>query len=123
MLKYIAFIFFLICCFYFYSFEFRKDNISLSPQELHSLLANNDIQLIDVREPVEFNDGFIPSAILIPVYSLSNKLDLVSKDKQIVVYCHSGSRSMYALKLLKDNGFNNVSHLSGGIVAWNSIFK
>lgn len=77
-------------------------------------------QFIDVRTVEEFKQGHIQGARLIPVDVLADHLADVPKDKQVYVYCHSGTRSARAAKLLADKGFKNIENVVGGIEAWKS---
>jgi rhodanese-related sulfurtransferase len=81
-----------------------------------------EVQVLDVREPDEFNGplGHVPQAKLIPLGSLTNKLDQLSKDKPIVAVCRSGARSAQATVLLGKAGFEKVANLSGGMLRWRS---
>jgi len=75
--------------------------------------------LLDVREPSEFEEGYIPGAVLMPLNTLGERapLDILDKDTQIIVYCRSGRRSAEAVQLLVSLGFRNVFDL-GGILDW-----
>src|SRR5579871_6534135 len=90
----------------------------ITPLELKACLTNNaEIQLIDVRsnpEHVQFNIG----GILIPLNELPTRLTELDVNKTIIAYCHSGVRSLMAVKILMDAGFKHVKSLEGGIVAW-----
>ena len=87
--------------------------------ELKELLDTNaDIQLIDVREPGEFEDANLGGE-LIPLATLPNAVSKISKDKKVVVHCRSGKRSENAIKFLESNfGYTNLYNLKGGILAW-----
>ncbi len=74
--------------------------------------------LLDVRTPEEYAAGHIAGATLIPVQVLAERLNEVPKNKQVYVYCHSGTRSARASKLLAAHGFTNIENMQGGIVAW-----
>lgn len=91
----------------------------ISVTELKELLDNNaDIQVIDVREPAEFEDANIGGE-LIPLATVPNNIGKISKDKQVIVHCRSGKRSENAIKFLESNfGFTNLYNLKGGILAW-----
>jgi len=70
--------------------------------------------IIDVRSPDEFADGFYPGAKNIPVNALPNRLAEVGpKDKPVVVYCASGGRSAVAQRILRANGFTDVTNAGG----------
>lgn len=90
----------------------------IGADEAKKMLKNKNTILIDVRESDEFKAGHIPSALSIPLGTInSNNKLLPSKDKTIIVYCYSGSRSKSAAKKLVKLGYNNVYDL-GGIMNW-----
>jgi molybdopterin/thiamine biosynthesis adenylyltransferase/rhodanese-related sulfurtransferase len=92
---------------------------ALSVQELKRKLdARETIQLIDVREPFEFEIAKIDGAKLIPLGQLGDRLDELSRHAQTVVHCHRGPRSAQAVQTLRRAGFTNVYNLEGGIDAW-----
>lgn len=79
---------------------------------------NEDLQLIDVREINERNFAHI-GGDHIPMGSVPQNVDKFNKDKDVVVYCRSGSRSAQVIRFLESNhGFTNLSNLKGGILAW-----
>jgi rhodanese-related sulfurtransferase len=86
---------------------------------------NSDFIILDIRTPMEFNMGRIPKAINIDMYSedFADKLNALDKDKTYLIYCHTGSRSSYALNLLKQLGFKKIYHLARGIAEWNMSGK
>jgi len=79
-----------------------------------------DVQILDVREPAEFNGalGHVPGAKLIPLGSLAEHAAELTKDKPIVTVCRSGARSAQATVLLGKAGFTQVANLSGGMLRW-----
>ena len=79
-----------------------------------------DVQIVDVREPDEFNGplGHIRGAQLIPLGTLSVKAESFSKAKPLVMVCRSGARSAQATVLLGKAGFDKVANLSGGMLRW-----
>lgn len=88
----------------------------VSPQKAKELL-NNGAVLVDVREGSEFRSGHIRNAVNIPLNSLSKISSKATKDKDIIVYCQSGSRSGVAARQLKNMGYSKVYDL-GGIHRW-----
>jgi rhodanese-related sulfurtransferase len=74
--------------------------------------------VVDVRKPLEWKEGHIPDAVHIPLGILSTRLSELDADKEIVVVCRSGHRSMMASRLLQRAGYRNVYNLSGGMMLW-----
>ncbi len=92
---------------------------SITPLELKRLLeAGEEIQLIDVREPVEWEICRITGAKLIPLSQLTSRLHEIDQTRKVIVYCHSGQRSALAVKLLRELGLTNTYNLAGGIDAY-----
>lgn len=84
-------------------------------------LEKNDCLLIDVREPVEYNEAHIKQAINIPLSELLVKINKLPdlKNKKVVLQCKAGVRSMNACEALKKDGFNDILwNLEGGIQSW-----
>ena len=77
-----------------------------------------DLVILDVRNPSEFDDGHIEGAINIPVDYLAERLDELSKDDELLVYCRTGNRSARAVEILDDNGFTKIFHMDEGITGW-----
>jgi adenylyltransferase/sulfurtransferase len=92
---------------------------TLTPVELKGLLDNGSrVEVIDVREPAEWQINRIPGAKLIPLGELPSRLTELPQTDPVVVYCKTGARSAEALALLKQSGFSTAKHLGGGIVAY-----
>jgi adenylyltransferase/sulfurtransferase len=91
----------------------------IAPSDLAARIARgDDIDLIDVREPHEWEIARIPGARLIPLGTLSEALPTLDRSREIVVHCKGGSRSAKAVRQLLDAGFPNVTNLAGGITRW-----
>lgn len=82
--------------------------------------ASDDFILIDVREPEEFASSRIPGSVLIPKAGFfdGTALELLPRDKEIILHCRSGVRSAHCLAIIQGAGFINSRHLGGGILAW-----
>lgn len=92
----------------------------ISVQELNERRQNGEeIFVLDVREFFEY-DLINLEGELIPLGELQNRLVEIEqyKDKEVVVYCRTGSRSADAVRLLKEHGFQNARNLIGGIHEW-----
>jgi sulfur-carrier protein adenylyltransferase/sulfurtransferase len=87
--------------------------------ELKSMLDNKeDFQLIDVREPHEYDMANLGGE-LIPMATAVTSSDKFSRDKKVIVHCRSGARSAAVIKQLETSvGFDNLYNLKGGILAW-----
>jgi rhodanese-related sulfurtransferase len=91
----------------------------ITPQELKQKFDNKeDIQLIDVREEYEHEIANI-SGDLIPLGTVMESIEKISKDKPVVVYCKTGRRSAVAIMNLENQyGFTNLYNLKGGIFGY-----
>jgi adenylyltransferase/sulfurtransferase len=91
----------------------------MSPRELAERLARGDPpEVIDVREPYEYQIARLPGARLVPLGSFERALPTLDRGRDIVVHCHHGMRSAVAVELLRANGFRRVWNLAGGIDRW-----
>lgn len=83
-------------------------------------IENDNIQLIDVRTPKEYEEGHIENAKLIDYFSdnFKENLQQLDKEKPVYLYCRSGHRSGNSAKILKDLGFKEIYDLKGGYMAW-----
>ncbi len=77
-----------------------------------------DTQVIDVREPWEWEICRLPGARLLPLSELESQFSTLDPSREILVYCHRGTRSAAAVNRLLAAGFSRVSHLEGGIDRW-----
>jgi molybdopterin/thiamine biosynthesis adenylyltransferase/rhodanese-related sulfurtransferase len=94
---------------------------TISAKDLAAMQERGDnIFLVDVREPNEYEIVSIPGATLIPKGEFLNgsALEQMPNDKQIVLHCKSGARSAEVLAVLKDAGFSDAVHVQGGVLAW-----
>ena len=83
-----------------------------------TLMDDDSLIILDVREEKERSSGFIKSDIHIPMAQVKTKLDSLDKSKKILAYCRTGSRSNRIAELLCRNQFENVYTLKGGFDAW-----
>ncbi|MBC8002922.1 MAG: hypothetical protein H7X97_10080 [Opitutaceae bacterium] len=93
----------------------------LGATELAAWIKSEDPpQLLDVRELEEHEIAHLPGARLIPVGQIPFRLAELAdwKDRDIVVYCHHGVRSLHAVEFLRQAGFTRLKNLAGGIDAW-----
>jgi len=85
--------------------------------------STKDKYFIDVRSKQEFGGSHIRNFVNIPLDSLQGRLDKLPKDKEIVVICLSGGRSSAACRVLQKAGFEQVTNVQGGMMAWDRVRK
>lgn len=93
---------------------------NISGKELKAEINKKNKQLIDVRTPGEFRGNHIRGFRNIPLNHLAQQANGLDKNKEVVVICQSGMRSKQATKVLKKQGFKDITNVSGGMNAWNS---
>lgn len=95
----------------------RSQVQSVTCQELQQQRAGGrDLQIVDVRTASEFAGGHLPGALAIPIDELRHRLGELDRSRPTVVYCKVGFRGYLAARILAQNGFGEVSNLSGGIL-------
>jgi rhodanese-related sulfurtransferase len=94
--------------------------ISADALEARLALAPADMTVLDVRTAEEFAAGHVPGARNIPVAELETRIAelAAARDRDLVVYCRTGRRSLTALEILKANGFQRLLHLEGDMQGW-----
>ena len=80
--------------------------------------AGEDLFVLDVRNPSEFQICRIPGTVLLPLPELPTRFAEVPKDREVIVHCKSGMRSAKAIEFLKSQGYSKLVNLTGGIAAW-----
>jgi len=91
----------------------------ISPVELKRRLdAGEDLFILDVREPNEYQINRIAGSTLIPLGELPRRYQELPRDREIIAQCKMGGRSAKAMEYLKTVGFTNVKNLRGGILEW-----
>jgi len=93
---------------------------NLNPDEFEKGMAQTDAVVIDVRTPMEYNEGHIKNAKLIDISDrdFENQIEKLDKNKAYYVYCRSGGRSSSASQIMIEKGFSKVYNLRGGVIAW-----
>ena len=76
--------------------------------------------VLDVRTVSEYDGDHLEGAINIPVEVLSQHLSELNKNDELLVYCRTGNRSTTAVGILRENGYDRIYHMDGGIMAWGS---
>ena len=76
--------------------------------------------IIDVREPNEYTQIRATGAVLLPLGQLSGRVSDLPRDRELLMMCRTGGRSQNATRYLQSQGFENVTNVHGGIVAWHN---
>ncbi len=93
----------------------------ISATESADLMRNKQARLIDVREPWEFETARIDGSVLMPMGDVPGRAHQeLDPDERLVVVCHHGQRSLNVTVWLRNQGFENVQSLRGGIDAWSA---
>jgi len=90
-----------------------------TPHQVAELMAQGDIQLIDVRQPEEHVAGRIAGDRLVVLSDLASEVDSIDRERPVVFYCRSGSRSAMATEAFRGAGFN-AHNMLGGLLEWNA---
>ena len=94
--------------------------VKISPEQLAKRLRSDAsaVYLLDVREEFERDLACIGGSSHIPMAEIVDRTEEIPKDREIVVYCHHGTRSLAVASFLESRGYENVHNLHGGIDAW-----
>ena len=94
--------------------------IEISPAELHRRLQmGDDLQLVDVREPAEYEYCHLAGSLLLPLAEVPRRATEIRTEGPVVLICHHGVRSAQALSYLRQRlGRINLLNLRGGVAAW-----
>ena len=95
--------------------------LQMAPADVAAWLSSDHPpRLLDVREPEEHELVALPGSKLIPLGRIPERVGEIAswKEEDVVVYCHHGVRSLHAIAWLRQQGFNKLRNLSGGIDRW-----
>ncbi|MPZ87078.1 MAG: sulfurtransferase [Nitriliruptorales bacterium] len=94
----------------------------LSPREAAVLLDRDDPPLlVDVREPWERTIAALPNSLHVPMAEVPARVDELPRDRDIVLYCHHGARSMQVGMWLQQQSYDRLANLDGGIDGWSQL--
>jgi rhodanese-related sulfurtransferase len=82
------------------------------------LSKDDDLLLLDIRSAGELAQGVLPDAEHLPMHMIPVRMNELPKDRDVVLYCHSGARSYHACVYLAQQGYDNMINLRGGILGW-----
>ncbi|MFO7874954.1 MAG: rhodanese-like domain-containing protein [Desulfovermiculus sp.] len=88
-------------------------------QKLINDVSARDLNIVDVRQSKEYEQGHIPGSRLVPLPELGDRLDELDPEQSTLVYCATGMRSSSAAQILARQGYKTVYNLEGGFKAWN----
>lgn len=100
-------------------FTKTEDISAARAKEYLKTTPQTSVQLVDVRQPKEYQKQHIPGAVLIPLNELKNKINALNPSLPAIVYCRSGVRSKAGCQILRENNFTDVLNMTGGILQWN----
>lgn len=119
---YIAFgLFVLITAYNYLKPQGGRNYTSLGTEEAKEKLDRDDVLLIDVRERDEYNNEHLRGAKNIPLDQLDKQLGKLPRDKNLVIYCQNGAKSIRAIRQLEVAGFTRLYHLHQGLRGWNNM--
>jgi adenylyltransferase/sulfurtransferase len=99
--------------------EEEDPGMEITVEQLKARLdAGDSVHLLDVREPHETLICNLPNSTLIPMREIPRRLDELEHDRDIVVYCRSGARSLHVVGFLRRQGYDRAVNLRGGMLAW-----
>jgi len=96
---------------------FHADDVDVSPEQVAQLRESGDVQLIDVREPYEWEAGRIEGARHVELERVASQAPSIDRERPVVFYCRLGARSGMAANAFRRAGYDAYS-MDGGIEAW-----
>lgn len=107
----------LLIVYYIFTFFRQKKTATILTQD-QFIKGYRKAQLIDVREPKEFEKGYIRGARNLPITQMKQNMNALRPDKPVYIYCQNTSRSFRAAQTLKKNNFDDINILEGGFKKW-----
>lgn len=103
--------------------EKAQGSSSVSPEQLTTLMNNENAVVLDIRTKEKYANGHIVGALSIPTPEIEGSIKKLKKHmkKPVVVVCNTGRSAKDVAKTLRENGFENVLVLNGGIAAWQKV--
>jgi rhodanese-related sulfurtransferase len=93
------------------------DEIELPPARVAELLDGGAAELIDVREPYEWDAGHVPGARHVQLVALAAEAESIDRERPVIFGCRSGNRSRMAAEAFRESGYD-AYNMAGGLVAW-----
>ena len=102
--------------------QMHPDEVSVQQMKQALDDASLGVKVVDCREPSEYAAAHVPGVMFLPLSELQLRLDELNPKQAYYIHCRSGGRSMKLVQFLKQNGFENVKSVAGGIHAWADAF-
>jgi rhodanese-related sulfurtransferase len=96
---------------------FHSEDVDVQPDEVRRLHESGEVQLVDVREPYEWEAGRVAGARHIELEHLASNAGTIERERPVVFYCRLGARSGMAANAFRRAGYDAYS-MDGGITAW-----
>jgi rhodanese-related sulfurtransferase len=96
---------------------FDHTSHDLPPEKVAEIIEKGEAQIIDVREPYEYDAGHIPGVKHIELERLAGRSDEIDKDRPVIFQCRMGRRSAMASEAFRASGYD-AYNLAGGLLAW-----
>ncbi len=97
--------------------SFSDTDYELAPERVKELVEGGEAQLVDVREPYEWEAGRIAGAVHIELERLPSRAGDIDKDRPVIFQCRVGRRSAFAVEAFRNGGYD-AYNMTGGIQAW-----
>ncbi|MCT8136552.1 rhodanese-like domain-containing protein [Anaerobacillus sp. CMMVII] len=102
----------------------KQISVNDIPQRMAESVEKNDGAIyIDVREEYEYNEAYIEGFVNFPLSTLGETYTELPQDKEIIIICRSGNRSMQAATMLQEKGYENVTNVQGAMLDWKGETK
>jgi hydroxyacylglutathione hydrolase len=105
------------------SHEHDAEVARIGAAEAPSWIAAHAPMIVDVREPSEYAAARVPGAVSIPQADLATRLDEIPRDRELLVVCAGGTRSLRAAQFLHAVGYERVTNLDGGTNGWLAVHR
>lgn len=96
----------------------QADYENISVNEAKNMILTEEVNVVDVRTPQEYEEGHVPNSTLLPLQELEDRYAELNPEDKLVIICRSGNRSAQASEFLISKGYTNVYNVVGGMNSW-----